>query len=394
MGLTCGGCAASVRYASGSRRRHEEDEGDSRHTAPRGRRCIIHGIMTSFMRSACVGLAAAATLACSDTGSPPGPAVPPRVPLSELGAGTYKGFPGGLYPGGSNTAPAAHAAAGIARAQGIVPLDTAGVPNPSGKIVLLSIGMSNTTQEFCAASSTTSSCTAWSFMGQAAADPAVNTTTLAIVNGARGGQDAQTWDAATDANYDSVRLNRLGPLGLTERQVQVAWVKQADAGPLDSLASSQADAYLLETRLGNIVRALKARYPKLQLVFLSSRIYAGYATTTLNPEPYAYESGFAVKWLVQAQSDQMANGGTMTDARAGDLNYDTGAPWIGWGPYLWADGTTPRQADGLTWQPADFAPDGTHPSQSGQQKVGTQLLVFFKGSPLTKCWFVTGGSCP
>jgi hypothetical protein len=349
--------------------------------------------MTPLRCSLLIGLAVAAA-ACDDTGSPPGPAAPQRVPLSDLGAGTYKGFTGGLYPAGSNVEPGAHAAAGLARAQGIVPRDTAGTPNAGGKIVLLSIGMSNTTQEFCAASSTTTNCSTWTFMGQAAADPAVNHTTLAIVNGARSGQDAQTWDAAPDANYDSVRLNRLGPLGLTERQVQVAWVKQADAGPQDSLASSQADAYLLETRLGNIVRALKARYPNLELVFLSSRIYAGYATTTLNPEPYSYESGFAVKWLVQAQSDQMANGGTVTDPRAGDLNYDAVAPWIGWGPYLWADGTTPRQGDGLAWQLGDFAQDGTHPSQSGQQKVGTMLLAFFKISPFTTCWFVTGGTCP
>ncbi|HYT82845.1 MAG TPA: hypothetical protein VEK86_05295 [Gemmatimonadales bacterium] len=346
--------------------------------------------MTPSWRSLLVGLTVAAA-ACGNTASP---AAPGRVPLSESSIGTYKGFSGGLYPGGSTSVPAAHAAAGITRAQGVVPLDTAGVASPSGKIVLLSIGMSNTTQEFCAGSSTTTSCTAWSFMGQAAADAAVSTTTLAIVNGARGGQDAQTWDAATDANYDSVRLSRLAPLGLTERQVQVAWVKQADAGPRDSLASSQADAYQLETRLGNIVRALTTRYPNLQLVFLSSRIYAGYATTTLNPEPYAYESGFAVKWLVQAQIDQVANGGTVTDPRAGDLNYDSGAPWIGWGPYLWADGTTPRQGDGLIWERGDFVQDGTHPSQSGQQKVGTMLLAFFKGSPFTKCWFVTGGSCP
>jgi len=336
----------------------------------------------------------AAIAGCGDKGPGTAPATAGRVPLPQLGIGTYKGFVGGLYPAGANVEPAAHAAAGQSRAQTIVPLDTSGAPSTGGKIVLLSVGMSNTTQEFCSGSSTTTNCSSWSFMGQAAADPSVNHTTLAIVNGARGGQDAQAWDATTDANYDTVRLNRLGPLGLTERQVQIVWVKQADAGPQDSLPSAQSDAYQLESRLGNIARALRSHYPNLKIIFFSSRIYAGYATTTLNPEPFAYESGFAVKWLIQAQIEQMSNGGTVTDARAGDLNYNSGAAWLAWGPYLWADGMTPRQGDGLVWQSTDFVQDGTHPSQSGQQKVGTMVLAFFKTSPFTKCWFVNGGTCP
>jgi hypothetical protein len=105
------------------------------------------------------------------------------------------------------------------------------------------------------------------------------------------------------------------------------------------------------------------------------------------------KSGFAVKWLVQAQIDQTTNGGRVVDVRAGDLNYNSAAPWLAWGPYLWADGTNAR-SDGLTWERADFVSDGTHPSEaSGVKKVGTLLLSFFKTSPHTRCWFLAGQSC-
>ena len=123
-----------------------------------------------------VGLTVGAA-ACNDTGSPADPGPPRRVPLTELGAGTYKGFTGGLYPAGSNVEPGAHAAVGRVRAQGIVPRDTAGTPNAGGKIVLLSIGMSNTTQEFCATSSTTTTGTSRTF---GCARPAIATMTAAL----------------------------------------------------------------------------------------------------------------------------------------------------------------------------------------------------------------------
>jgi len=322
-------------------------------------------------------------------GGPPGSSL---APLSEMGQGSYQGFSGGLYPNGSNTMPAAHANAGLARANSIVPLDTNGNPSAAEKIVMLSIGMSNTTQEYCSQSSDPP-CNLWTFTGQASADPAVNKTTLVLVNGARGGQTSSTWDAPSDANYDRIRDTRLVPAGLSEQQVQIAWVKVANAGPTMSLPAAQADANQLVTQMANIGRALKVRYPNIKLVFLSSRIYAGYATTPLNPEPYAYESGFAVKWLIQAQIDQMQNGGTVVDARAGDLNYNSVAPWLAWGPYLWANGANLR-SDGLNWLPGDLEGDGTHPSQSGEQKVGNQLMTFFKQSQHTRCWFVTGGTCP
>ena len=70
--------------------------------------------------------------------------------LTDLGPGLYQGFPGGLYPGGSNHRPLAHQQAGLALAGTIVPLDTLGQPDLAGRVVMISIGMSNCTQEFSA----------------------------------------------------------------------------------------------------------------------------------------------------------------------------------------------------------------------------------------------------
>jgi hypothetical protein len=311
-----------------------------------------------------------------------------REPLTQMGPRTYLGFSGGLYANG-NDMPAIHAAAGAVRAAAVQPRDASGNVSPTGAIAMLSIGMSNTTQEFCSAGGRTP-CASWSFVGQALADPEVDRVWLKFVNGARGGQTAQHWDSPTDPNYDRIRDVDLAEQGLTEAQVQVVWVKVANAGPNNSMPAANSDAALLVQQTGNIARALKVRYPNVQLVFLSSRIYAGYATVMLNPEPFAYETGFGAKWVIQAQVDQMEAGGTIVDPRAGDMNYDTVAPWIGWGAYLWGSGTTPR-CDGLVWLPEDFQPDGTHPSQSGEQKVGAMLLAFFKTSPLTRRWFLALG---
>jgi hypothetical protein len=324
-------------------------------------------------------LVAAPVRAADCTGSSTG-----LVPLSDLGTGLYlDAFQGGLYPGGANVPPAGHRREGVGRARALAPLGTDGLPDDAGKIVLVSIGMSNTTQEFCSQSGLPP-CDPWTFMGRAAADSRVDKTALVLVDGARGGQAAVTWDSPDDPNYDRVRDTWLTPNGLTEAQVQAAWVKVANARPTVSLPDPDADAYALLASMGAIARALKARYPNLQLAFFSSRIYAGYASTALNPEPFAYESGFAVKWLIEAQIEQAAGNGV--DPIAGDLDDGSVAPWLGWGPYLWADGLVPR-TDGLVWRCQDFDNDGTHPARPGEAKVGQMLLRFFLNSPFAAPWF-------
>lgn len=325
---------------------------------------------------------------------PPKPVGPPtdtvRVPLTDLLAKTYFGRAGGLYPGGMNQPPADHDSAARARRKTIQPLDVNGDESPFGKYVLLSIGMANTTQEWCSQNSGPP-CTAWSFMGKAALDQGVNHNTLVIVNGAAEGQDAPAWTSATSSSYDRIKVGRLAPLGLSENQVQAVWVKLEDQQPELSLPADSADAYLLLTNLGQVMRALRARYPVLKIVFISSRSYGGYAATDLNPEPFAYESGFSVKWLIESQIDEMH--GRPANARVGTLDYakKAAAPIV-WGPYLWADGITPR-SDGVLWNRADFEEDGTHPSQMGESKVAGMLLDFFKNSPYSKCWFAANQYC-
>jgi hypothetical protein len=288
------------------------------------------------------------------------------VPLNDLGTENYLGYQGGLYPNGSNQMPAAHAQAGLNMAQTIQPLSPTGqVDMVDGRIVLLSLGMSNTSQEFIA------------FMSEAENDPLL-AENVTIVNGAQGGKSAEL---ASDPNDDFwTTLNqRLANEGVTPQQVQVVWLKEARSS-VDPDEVFPTDAEILQDQLRAIVQIAKSRFPNLKIAYLSSRIYAGYSDTNLSPEPEAYQSGFAVKWLIEEQ----INGSP-------DLTYDSAngpvlAPWLAWGPYLWADGLVPR-SDGLVWLCSDFVADGTHPSGDGAFKVAGLLQDFSRSAETAVPWY-------
>ena len=310
------------------------------------------------------------------------------IPLMDLGVDRYLNrFEGGLYPDRSNEPPADHMRAGLQRAALIRPLNEDGRYDTRGKYVLLSIGMSNTGSEYCGAAR--GRCSPLSFVGQALADMRVEKQELAMVNGAMPGHVSSDWEDSSDPSYDELQQKRLGRDGWSELQVQAVWLKVANRSPRSSLPSIDADAYRLERSMGNIIRALKARYPNLQLVFVSSRTYGGYSVGRKNPEPFAYESGFASKWLIEAQIAQERTG--IVDPEAGDLALSR-TPWIGWGPYLWAAGRNPR-SDGLAWLPEDVGDDGVEVSSEGVRKVGHLLLEFFAASPVARCWFLEGETC-
>jgi hypothetical protein len=292
------------------------------------------------------------------------------TPLTELGKGAYKQESGGLYGAGRNEPPPAHLSAARREAAQIRPLDAQGRPSPDGKIVLLSLGMSNTAMEFTA------------FQPLANRDPQ-KSPQVVLVNGAQGGKDAEQWTRAAAGSaqvWDTVDAN-LKSQGVTPEQVQAIWIKQALAGPA-RYGEFPGHVQRLEKDLNETVRTARERFPHLRLAYLSSRIYAGYANTPLNPEPYAYEGAFAIRRLIDAQIK-------------GDpaLNHDPAhgavkAPLLLWGPYLWADGVKPRKMDGLVWKREDLGGDGTHPSDSGRRKVAESLLRFFKTDPTARPWFL------
>jgi hypothetical protein len=306
-------------------------------------------------------------------GNPGMPTKPPvgLKPLCDMTAeDRYKGEDGGLYGGGKNIPPEKHLQAALAAARAIRPLDAAGRPAPDGKIGFISIGMSNTTQEFSA------------FVRLANAD-SDKSPKVAIVDGAQGGMDARAWAEPDKINRPgavdpwTTLDRRLQQASVSPRQVQVAWIKQARIQP-GSIGEYPKHAGDMKGHMLTILRKAHGRFPNLRLVYLSSRIYAGYARTPLNPEPYAYESAFVVRGLIEDQ----------IKGAAGAVK----SPLLLWGPYLWADGEKGRKLDELVWKPEDLGPDGTHPSPTGRQKVAELLLRFMKNDPTAKVWYLKHGA--
>jgi hypothetical protein len=224
--------------------------------------------------------------------------------------------------------------------------------------------MSNATQEFS------------TFKRIADADPQ-KSPRVAIVDCAQGGQAMAEW-VNPQAPAWKEAMRRLAAAKVAPQQVQLAWIKLANKVPQGDLAEHGKK---LEADTLAVIQNAKQTFPNLRIAYLSSRIYGGYSTGALNPEPYAYESGFVVRWLLKRQIE--GDSELRYDAARGEVR----APVLLWGPYLWADGITPRKADGVVYTREDLAGDGVHPSPQGRQKVAQLMLNFFKTSPLAKDWF-------
>lgn len=274
------------------------------------------------------------------------------IPLIDMKAGIYyKNKSGGLYGNGNNEIPASHFINLKNKIDEIKPID--------GKIGLLSIGMSNTAYEF-------------KYFMRLVENDGSKSNYLYLCNGAQGGVTADEWANSSSRSW-GVLSQRINQTELTDDQIQIVWLKTAHRQPTTFMPDQNSDAVQLEKDIISIINILKEKFLNLKVIYLSSRIYAGYATSDLNPEPFAYESAFAVRNVILEQ----INGNQLLDLKT--------TPALVWGPYLWANGENKNSA-GLNWSKSDYdTKDFTHPGRgAGIEKVGRILYEFFTTDELAK----------
>lgn len=288
----------------------------------------------------------------------------PLVPIIDLGTGFYGAYQGGLYPGGSNQDDPNHRAYGVTQAAAVQALDASGTPASNGKYVLLAIGNSN------------SETVSGELVTLASTDPVKNPS-LVVVDGATGSASADELQDPSSYFWSIMLNNYLPNAGVTPNQVEIVWLNDVDVSHPPTIPGLQA-------MLENISRVLPSKFPNVKLLYLSSINYTAYSNkiNSFQPEPAAYEAGYAAKAVIQDQ----ING-------AGNLNYNPAsgpvvAPWVAWGPYYWTNGLLGR-SDGLAWSCQDANADGAHPSPAGQLKAATQILNFLKTDSTTTPWFLT-----
>ena len=203
---------------------------------------------------------------------------------------------------------------------------------------------------------------------------------VVLVNAAVPGKLSQNW--VREGRLWTNMLTQVSLARLSRYQVQVIWIKLAHSSP-SKYGEFPAHVLAYEADLKVILCRSKKYFPNLRLAYLTPRYYSGYRDARLSicPEPYAYEGGYAVRWIItrQAAGDDSLN--------ADPLRGAVKVPVLLWGPYLWTEAANPRNFDGFAWQRSDFAADGIHPSPAGSAKGARFMLDFFKSDPYARRWF-------
>ena len=291
------------------------------------------------------------------------------IPITDLGAGTYRGFTGGLYPDGSNERPADYLTACIEHAQNITTLDSEGNFDEDGRIVMLGIGASNPGAEFN------------KFMEISNYFEPRNDK-LSLVNGCVPSMGIQDMNY-TAAEYWGNVIEMLEDNGLSAEQVQVVWIEEENTEVGDTTFPSAAQA--LVTDFHFLLQAIKIMFPNTQICYVTARAYAGYADPSAEDLtnglkfPRDYYNGWGLKWFIENVINHEL--GYSYEGPTAEI------PLVTWGSYHWTDGSVER-SDGLSLIcEEDVADDGLHLSGSGEIKMGQLMLDYFIADTTAKYWF-------
>ncbi len=145
------------------------------------------------------------------------------------------------------------------------------------------------------------------------------------MNCAKGGAFINNWLDITSTDWVACEDGGdiMKAYGTTQAQVQIIAFLDDDKGgtiglsgqncPANPISGRDPNACIYEQNLGLWARLVKQQFPNLKMIFLQSRTFAGYASK----EPLPYETGFSIKWLIQAQTRSQLNGAI--DPVAGNL---------------------------------------------------------------------------
>lgn len=290
---------------------------------------------------------------------------PDDVPLNDLGTGIYRGYVGGLYPGGANEASGVYAEDLLATCNSIKPIDVNGNPDATNKgfVVFISLGGSTGGKNMTA------------LIKKTKGNPVTNSR-LKLMNGNQPAQKATLTNIANPNNIYWGHVSQvLNGHNSSYKQVQVVYL-ETDDGVTTVKFPDRPN--IIKQRIQACMRTLQAKFPNLKVVYVLGRSRTFPNTTTpWNTEPSPYYFGWACKWAIEDQINNVPG----TEYKGPNKV----SPMVAWGFYQWAD-SLPRTTDNFYWRFSETK-DGMHASEAGQDTLSGRFQKFLLTDPYANTWY-------
>jgi hypothetical protein len=197
-----------------------------------------------------------------------------------------------------------------------------------------------------------------------------------VANGGIGGRRMDHWADPNSTAWPAF-ATVLSKAGIQPTQLRVVLVMDIQAVGVGTFEGEVAqNAAWMDSTVSNI----RAKYPSVQIVYLTSHHYLGYSSAALEiTEPLGYWNAWSVQRVVRR--------------RAGTAN-----PWTVVGPYIWSNGLGPDhieggfpgRLDGMEYACSDFQPDGgsagVHMIAGGALKATSDFMAFLHNDAST-IWY-------